>query len=216
MFSMSTQNKDDDFMNQYQRPTGVQGRAVAELMNQHHDALSTWGLSHIQIKPDFTILDVGCGGGKTIGKLARQAPQGWVFGIDYSKDMVKYSKEQNLQLVKEGRIGLIQGSVEKLCFPNGFFDLVTAIETYYFWPNVQTAFLEIWRVLKPSGKLLIVSEMVKDGKYEVENAETVKKCGVCLLSLQEIENLLESAKFAEVKVFKKPDSVWNTVVATKA
>lgn len=211
---MYTSNQ-DDLWNQFRRPTGVQGRAVAELMNQQHDALSTWGLSHIQIKPDFTVLDVGCGGGKTIGKLARQVPQGLVFGIDYSKDMVQYSKEQNLQRVTEGHIGLTQASVEKLCFPSDFFDLVTAVETYYFWPNVQTAFQEIRRVLKPSGKLLIASEMVKDGKYEVENAETVKKCGVRLLSLQEIENLLASAKFAEVKVFTRSDSVWNTVVATK-
>ncbi|MCW4002781.1 MAG: class I SAM-dependent methyltransferase [Candidatus Bathyarchaeota archaeon] len=213
---MGISDKDDTFMGQFRCPTGVQGRAVAALMNQDHDALSNWGLSHIQIKPDFVVLDVGCGGGRTIGKLARQASRGLVLGIDYSKDMVKYSKEQNLQLVKEGRIGLTQASVEKLCFPNDFFDLVTAIETYYFWSNVQTAFQEIRRALKPNGKLLIVSEMVKDGKYEVENAETVKKCGVRLLSLQEIENLLASAKFAEVKVFKKPDSVWNTVVGTKA
>jgi ubiquinone/menaquinone biosynthesis C-methylase UbiE len=211
---MEISDKDDAFMNQFRCPTGVQGRTVAELMNQQHDALSNWGLSHIQIKPDFIVLDVGCGGGKTIGKLARQASQGLVVGIDYSKDMVKYSKEQNQQLDKEGRIGLTQASVEKLCFPDGFFDLVTAIETYYFWPNVQTAFKEIRRVLKPSGKLLLVSEMVKDGKYEVENAETVEKCGVRLLSLMEIENLLSSANF-DVKVSKKSDSVWNTVIATK-
>ena len=212
--SMGISDKDDAFMNQFRCPTGVQGRTVAELMNQQHDALSNWGLSHIQIKPDFVVLDVGCGGGKTIGKLARQASQGLVVGIDYSKDMVKYSKEQNQQLDKEGRIGLAQASVEKLCFPDDFFDLVTAIETYYFWPNVQTAFKEIRRVLKPRGKLLIVSEMVKDGKYEVENAETVAKTSVRLLSLMEIENLLASANF-DVKVSKKSDSVWNTVIATK-
>jgi ubiquinone/menaquinone biosynthesis C-methylase UbiE len=211
---MEISDKDDAFMNQFRCPTGVQGRTVAELMNQQHDALSNWGLSHIQIKPDFVVLDVGCGGGKTIGKLARQASQGLVVGIDYSKDMVKYSKEQNQQLDKEGRIGLTQASVEKLCFPDDFFDLVTAIETYYFWPNVQTAFKEIRRVLKPSGKFVIVSEMVKDGKYEVENAETVAKTSVRLLSLMEIENLLASANF-DVKVSKKSDSVWNTVIATK-
>jgi ubiquinone/menaquinone biosynthesis C-methylase UbiE len=212
--SMEISDKDDAFMNQFRCPTGVQGRTVAELMNQQHDTLSNWGLSYIQIKPDFVVLDVGCGGGKTIGKLARQASQGLVVGIDYSKDMVKYSKEQNQQLDKEGRIGLTQASVEKLCFPDDFFDLVTAIETYYFWPNVQTAFKEIRRVLKPSGKFVIVSEMVKDGKYEVENAETVAKTSVRLLSLMEIENLLASANF-DVKVSKKSDSVWNTVIATK-
>lgn len=212
---MGISEKDDAFMSQFKRPTGVQGRAIAALMNRDHHDLSNWGLSQLQIKPDFVVLDVGCGGGRTIGKLARLVTQGYVFGIDYSKDMVQYSKEQNLQVIKEERMGLIQASVENLCFPEDFFDLVTAVETYYFWPNVQNAFKEIRRVLKPSGKLLIVSEMVKDGKYEVENAETVKKCGVHLLTLPEIENLLSCAKFSVVKVFKKPDSVWNTIIATK-
>ena len=63
-------------------------------MNKHHNLLSTWGLNHVQIEPNFNILDVGCGGGKTISKLASQAVKGRVFGIDYSKDMVEYSRKK--------------------------------------------------------------------------------------------------------------------------
>ena len=202
-------------MGQFRRPTGVQGRAVAALMNKEHNLLSTWGLNHIKIEPAFTVLDVGCGGGKTIGKLAKQTVQGRVFGIDYSKDMVEYSKEENKKLVDEGRVMLIEGSVEKMRFPTNFFDLVTAIETYYFWSNLTKAFQEINRVLKQGGKILIVSEMIKDGKYEIENAETIAKAHVKLLSMQEIEIVLHSAGFINVRIFRKPCSPWNVIIAQK-
>ena len=70
--------------------------------------------------------------------------------------------------MKRARIQLVQGSVERLSFLEDFFDLVTAFETYYFWTNLPNAFTEIKRVLKPGGTLLIVSEMIKDGAYEVD------------------------------------------------
>jgi ubiquinone/menaquinone biosynthesis C-methylase UbiE len=212
---MGTSNIDDTWMSQFRHPTGIQGRAVAALMNKEHDHLSTWGLSHVKIEPDFVVLDVGCGGGKTIGKLASHAVQGRVFGIDYSRDMVEYSKKENQKLEAEDRINLVQGSVEKMSFPNDFFDLVTAIETYYFWPNLSRAFQEIKRVLKPGAKLLIVSEMIKDGKYEVENAEMVAKAHVKLFSVQEIVNMLECEGLVDVAVFRKSCSPWNAILAKK-
>ncbi len=138
-----------------------------------------------------------------MGKLARQVVQRRVFGIDYSKDMIEYSKEENQKLVDQGRIGLIQGVVEKMGFSNDLFDLVTAIETCYFWSNLPGVFREIKRVLKQGGKLLIVSEMIKDGKYEIENAETIAKAHVKLCSIQETEDMLHSAGFIDVKTFKK-------------
>jgi len=42
-------------------------------------------LSHVSIKPHDEILDVGCGGGRTIAKLTEIASAGKVYGIDYSK-----------------------------------------------------------------------------------------------------------------------------------
>jgi len=65
----------------------------------HHSDLTDWGLGKVKINRDFTILDVGCGGGKSLTKLANFAPLGKVYGIDCSKDMVEYSKEVNRDLI---------------------------------------------------------------------------------------------------------------------
>jgi SAM-dependent methyltransferase len=204
-----------DLMDQYKRPTGRRGRVVAALMNKGHEALTLWGLTHVNIEPDYVILDVGCGGGKTVSRLAHRAVRGKVFGIDYSADMVKYSQKVNKKLITENHVEIHEGSVEKTGFPDNFFDLVTAIETYYFWPSLPDALREIKRVLKPGGRLLLVNEMVKDGVYEVENAEMIEKSQVRLVPLEEIRQIMESVGFSNVQVFTKAESPWNAVLAQK-
>jgi ubiquinone/menaquinone biosynthesis C-methylase UbiE len=202
-------------MDQYRCPTGHQGRLVAASMNKHHAALTLWGFTHVEVKSNYVILDVGCGGGKTLSRLAEKAGQGKVFGIDYSADMVEYSKKVNRKLIAENRVEIAEGSVENTGFPDNFFDLVTAIETYYFWPSLPAAFKEINRVLKPSGKLLLVNEMIKDGVYEITHEELVEKSHVRLFSLEEIRSILQSVGFADVQVFTKVGSPWNAVLAQK-
>jgi SAM-dependent methyltransferase len=174
-------------MDQYKCPTGRQGRVVAATMNRRHRALTLWGLRHVDIEFNYVILDVGCGGGRTVNRLAQRAVQGKVFGIDYSADMVKYSKEVNRKLIAQNRVEVIEGSAEKTGLPDDFFDLVTAIETYYFWPSL----------------------------YEVENAELIEKTQVHLFTLQEIQDVLQSTGFVDVQIFTKAKSPWNAILAKK-
>lgn len=202
-------------MDQFKCPIGIEGQTVAKIMNRSHRALTDWGLKKVKIRSDYLILDIGCGGGKTISKLAEQAVHGKVFGIDYSGDMVDYSRQINKQLIDQNRVSIVQCSVDKTGFPDSFFDLITAIETYYFWPNLAEAFEEIKRLLKPNGKLVLINEMIKDGVYEVENAEVIAKTEVKLLSLPDIQKILQSTGFKKVEVFTKADSAWNVVIAQK-
>ena len=161
------------------------------------------------------MLDVGCGGGKPISRLAQLAVLGKVFGIDYSADMVEYSRKLNKKLIAENRVETHDGSVEKTGFHDNFFDLVTAIETYYFWPRLPDALQEIKRVLKTDGRLLMMNEMLKDIVYEVENAEIIEKTQVCLIPLEEIRKIMQSIGFTNIQIFTKAESPWNTVLAQK-
>ena len=67
-------------LRQCRRPTGWLGSMVARGMNISHSEMTNWGLEHISIGKDDTILDIGCGGGGTIRKLARIAAEGSVQG----------------------------------------------------------------------------------------------------------------------------------------
>jgi len=215
---MQPQEKDttlENHLSQYRCPTGGLGRKVAASMNKGHWDLTTWGLEHVSIKPDFVVLDVGCGGGKTISRLARRVFEGKVYGIDHSADMVDFSRQVNKKLIDAKRTEIMQGSVENTGFKDESFDLVIAIETYYFWPNLTQAFIEIKRILKKEGVLLIISEMVKDSVYEVENAEIIAKTQVQLVELEEMQKMLCSAGFSRVKIYRKRKSYWNAVLAQK-
>lgn len=184
-------------------------------MNREHFELTTWGLNQVTIDPSYVILDVGCGGGKTINRLSQLVPQGKAYGIDYSPDMVTYAKKVNKKLIEENKIEIKEASVDNTCFAADTFDLITAVETYYFWPSLPDAFKEIYRILKPNGALLMINEMIKDGVYEVEKAALIKKVHVQLYSLDELLNMLEVAGF-RVGVFRKEGSAWNALVAQKS
>jgi len=196
---------------QYRCPMGYRGRLVATMMNRHHEPLTLWGLTKVTIGSDYVVLDVGCGGGKTVSKLAQLAPQGKVFGIDYSADMVKFSKKINKMLIAQNRVEIIEGSVEKMSFKDNFFDLVTAFETYYFWTNFPDALKEIKRVLQPGGKLLLVNEMI----CGVTPAKLIEETHVKLFPLEEIHNVMQSVGFVGVQVFTKAESPWNAILARK-
>ncbi len=206
----------ENYLSQYRCPSVVSGRNVAANMNKGHWDLTTWGLKHVSIKLDSIILDVGCGGGKTISRLAWRAVHGKVYGLDPSGDMVDFSREVNKKLTATDHVSFVQGTVEKIGFKDDFFDLVTAIETYYFWPNLADSFQEIKRILKKGGYLLIISEMIKDGVYEVENAEIIAKTHVRLVPLQEMQRILFSAGYSKVAVYRKRKSVWNAILAQKS
>ena len=63
-------------VSQCQKPRGFFGRFVLWNMNSRHSRVTDWGLAHVSVSERDTILDVGCGGGRTVCKLAAMAAQG--------------------------------------------------------------------------------------------------------------------------------------------
>src|SRR5215467_8931474 len=153
-------------LNQVRKPSRWIGRLFLWVMNISHSSLTDWGLKHVLIEKRFTILDVGCGGGRTIQKLAALAAEGIVYGVDYAAGSVAASRGKNAQLIKAGRVEIQQASVSQLPFPDDKFDLVTAVETQYYWPDPVYDMREILRALKPGGRLIIIAESYKGGRYD--------------------------------------------------
>jgi SAM-dependent methyltransferase len=56
--------------------------------------------------------------------------------------------------------------VSRLPFPGDKFDLVTAVETQYYWPDLVKDMQEVLRVLKPGGTLIVIAESYKQGRYD--------------------------------------------------
>ena len=139
-------------------PVGLGGKIMVALMNLGHSPVARWGLRFLELTPDAKVLDCGCGGGANIKRLLKSCPKGTVRGIDYSPISVEKSKKVNKAAVARGRCDVLCASVAELPFESEQFDLVTAFETVYFWPDLPRCFCEVGRVLKPGGTLLICNE----------------------------------------------------------
>lgn len=144
------------FFDNMRKPQGKLGNIQLKSMNKEHTPVSLWGLKHLNINPDDVILDVGCGGGININRMAKDAKK--VYGIDYSIESVKLSREVNEKLIDNGQVEIHEGNVKDLPFEDNTFDIVTAFETVYFWPDIEKCFGEVKRVLKPGGTFLIGME----------------------------------------------------------
>lgn len=199
------------------KPSGFFGRLMLRNMNKRHSPLTDWGLAHITVAPGFTVLDIGCGGGRTIGKLAASATQGKVFGIDHSPDSVTTSTKTNARAVAGGRVAIQQGTVSALPWADNTFDLITAIETHFFWPDLPGDMRQVLRVLRPGGVFLLVAEIYRGANTPA--ARLAEKHGalssMTLLTPDEHRQLLVDAGFANVQVFTDPGKAWICCTADK-
>jgi SAM-dependent methyltransferase len=203
--------------NQCRKPEGWVGRFVLWEMNRHHSKLTDWGLSHVTIGAHATILDVGCGGGRTVNKLARIASNGNVYGIDFSETSVAAAKKENRRWIQTGRVEIQHGSVSQLPFVDDTFDLVTAVETHFFWPDLDGDMRKILRVLKPGGVLVIIAEVYKGGKTMAGRLaeKYVKVSGMKLLTPDEHRQLFENAGYSDVQVDTDEAKGWIWAIGKK-
>lgn len=119
-------------LRQCRKPSWLPGWFILWRMNERHLRVTNWGLGHVPIEKRFTVLDVGCGGGRTIQTLAERASEGKVCGIDYSATSVAVARRTNAAAIAAGRVAIEPASVSQLPYPDATFDLVTAVETHYY------------------------------------------------------------------------------------
>jgi len=200
---------------QFRKPTGWLGRLAGLGMNREHEKVWRWGLEHIAIAPEATILDVGCGGGGAVKILAQAASRGRVYGVDYAEDVLPTARRVNRALIRQGRVEIKRGSVSDLPFPDDVFDLATAFETTIFWPNLVDDLQEVRRVLKPGGTLLIANEAYADARFEERNARWSRLADFQLQTPEETRQCLVEAGYATVEIDTMADKNWIAATAQK-
>jgi ubiquinone/menaquinone biosynthesis C-methylase UbiE len=208
----------DSRVNQCQNPTGWLGRLVLRNMNSRHSKVTGWGLSQASIGKQDIILDVGCGGGRTVGKLAAIATQGKVYGIDHSTESEAMAMRTNKQWIDIARVEVREASVSRLPFSEGAFDVITAVETHFWWPALPTDLREVLRVLKPGGRLIIIAEVYKGAEaFTSKAAERYsERTGMALLSVEEHRELFTDAGYSDVQVITEPRKGWICCIGSKA
>ncbi len=145
-------------------------------------------------------LDIGCGGGATLKRLTKRSEWAQVYGIDISEESVAKARKVNANVLDK-QVFVCQGSAEKLPYEDGKFDLVTAVETVYFWPNLSDCLQEVRRVLKKGGKFAIMVEVL-----DADSVWTNVVEGMTAYSPEQLQSLLNEAGFIQTKIHHKKPS----------
>ena len=199
------------FVENTRKPVGLGGKLMVAAMNLGHQALARWGLGFLNVGPEAEILDCGCGGGANLHALLKRCPKGTAVGLDYSPVSVAASRKKNRAAIAAGRCRVEQGDVSALPFEDEEFDLATAFETVYFWPDLSASFREVYRVLKPSGTFLIFNECGDPEKYS-KWTEIID--GMTVYRGTELQAALEQAGFQHVQTHSNKMG-WLCVTARK-
>ena len=202
-----------NYVSQTRKPEGFLGKMMLNGMNSGHAKMADWGMSHLpEIKPS-KILEVGCGGGRNAGELAKKYPAAKVTAIDYSEVSVAKATEYNKEKIDSGKMIVQQGDVSNLKLPADSFDLATAFETIYFWPGLSKCFSQVAGVLKPGGTFMIVNESdgTDEGSLKFEKIIEGMKCH----TVEEITAALTGAGFSKIKAYHHKSKPWIAVVAKK-
>ena len=202
---------------QPKKPQGSGGRRVLQRMNKHHSGLTVWALGHLALPQTGAILDVGCGGGRTIGRLLAGSAAARVYGLDYSEESVRIARQTNGRAAAAGRAVIRQGSVSRLPYAAGRFALVTAVETHFFWPNLAADVREVLQVVAPGGRFALIAETYAGshaalGRWVSHNSD---RAGMTILAPEEHRKLLEEAGFVNVQLHLDTENEWICAVGEK-
>jgi SAM-dependent methyltransferase len=200
-------------LNQVRKPSKWLGRLFLKNMNARHSAVTDWGLGHVEFGDQLAILDVGCGGGRTLAKLAALAPRAHIVGVDYAAGSVAESRTHNAALIATGRIEVLRASVSHLPGAAGQYDLVTAVETHYYWPNLAGSFEEIRRVLRPGGTLVLIAETYLDSWFGWLAKLVMAPLRAAVLSSDEHREVLARAGYEAIVVNTDRRRGWICAVA---
>ena len=183
-------------MSQFAKPTGFFGRLLAKGMARGHKEFYKNTLRAINPKEDDKYLEIGFGSGIFINKYLSHVSK--IAGIDYSEDMVKLASDVNKKLVESGKAEFKLGNASLLPWNDNEFTIVASIEVFFFFDDPEKTLKEIYRVLKPGGRLIIEMSYNKDDG--VNHNKRIKKMNLKLYSGEDMKKLLKKAGFYDISI----------------
>jgi len=153
------------------------------------------------IKGNTRILDIGCGTGGLEQHLNKSiAEKVEVHGIDISPNMIEIAKAKN-QFSKN--ISFSVATVQKIPFPNDYFDIVFCLNSFHHYHNQQHALSEIERVMNKKGKFILL-DVVADGLIRKLWAKTLTVIfREDYASFHETRALIKMLEKVNLKIYKK-------------
>ncbi|MFO0142348.1 MAG: class I SAM-dependent methyltransferase [Aphanizomenon sp.] len=110
-------------------------------------------LSQVELSANANVLDLGCGTGRLLNRLANQFPEITGTGLDLSPQMLRIARQNNRH---RPRLIYLEGNAENLPFAEGQFNAVFNSISFLHYPQPDQVLNEVARVLSPGGKFYLV------------------------------------------------------------
>src|SRR6185369_3738896 len=150
------------------------------------------------IQPGDSVLDVGCGTGEVTLPAKTRAKDGKVYGIDPAPEMIAVAQKKAVH--KKLEIDFRVGVIESLPFPDAMIDVVTSSLMMHHLPEALKArgLAEIYRVLKPGGRLLIADFMRPTGSFLNHLFIAFTRHQGLKSGIEDLQRLLKAAGFNQI------------------
>jgi ubiquinone/menaquinone biosynthesis C-methylase UbiE len=145
---------------QFHRPAGLPGHVAGWIMGRRSSnvARNRWAAMLLDVQPTDHVIELGCGPGVAIAALSSRATRGLVVGVDHSEVMIRHARRRNRAAVRAGRVRLIHKPVQDLSISEEPFDVALAVNTIGMWPDPAARLREIAGLLRPGGRIALVSQ----------------------------------------------------------
>jgi ubiquinone/menaquinone biosynthesis C-methylase UbiE len=181
------------FSKQARRPEGLFGRIVMRMVfDQGNVFLNNFVSDLISVQTNDRIIEIGCGTGKLIYKLAQKMDNGLIEGIDFSSVMVSVASKRNKKNIARGLVKILEGDFDNTPFKKENYSKACSVNTLYFWPSPVHTVKKIADILKPGGKLILAFEDIEQLKQRKLNQDVFQ-----LYSKDEVQDLLINAGFSD-------------------
>jgi ubiquinone/menaquinone biosynthesis C-methylase UbiE len=167
------------------------------------------------IKPSDAVLDVGCGTGEVTLLAKVRAKNGNVYGIDPAPEMIAVARKKAAR--KRLDIDFRVGVIESLPFPDASIDVVTSSLMMHHLPeNLQVRGLaEIYRILKPGGRLLIADFMRPTGSFLNHLFIAFTRHHGLQKGVEDLQTLLKESGFSQITQANEKVLIIGFIRATK-
>ena len=125
-------------------------RGYDEKWSFYVDSTTRATFARLDMLPTDRILDVGCGTGELLSRLAAKFPAAQLSGLDPVPAMLNIAREK-----LSSNVDLREGWANSLPWPDDSFDVVVSCNMFHYITHPVDAIHEMGRVLRPGGQLVI-------------------------------------------------------------
>ena len=170
-------------------------------MERRHKRLAELMLAQIDMSPTARVLDVGCGDGWAARLLADQLEDGAFVGIDISGEMIRTARRTCEHL---DNALFAPAPAEQIPWAEDYFTHVLSIESAYYWPDIDSASREIYRVTAYGGSFHVLINYYSENSFS-EGWDTETGLELHRLGRDEWAGVFRESGFHDVSTMQIPD-----------